>query len=39
MLELLLSEEKARLAALVEISAEKLDVRPMEFGAVVLLQT
>jgi hypothetical protein len=38
MLELLLSEEQARLAALMKSSADKIDIRPVGFGAAVLIQ-
>jgi len=35
----LLSEEQAKLAALIEKSADKIDVRPLVFGRAISLQS
>jgi hypothetical protein len=35
----LLSEEQAKLAALIERSADKIDVRPLVFGRAISLQS
>jgi len=39
MLVQLLSEEQAKLAALIEKSADKIDVRPLVFGRAISLQS